>query len=224
MVVKYYELCIPLEGVADLDYHTTSPFMDPRRTDEHMGQDLSRRPVGTPVLATLRGRVVTSHKEINETAGRFIRIDHGNGFHSRYLHLDTVLVDVGQDVHTGQVIGTMGFTGQVSPPGPGGAHLHFEVIFNGKHRDPMPLLRAGLSANNLIPIEFEGRTVGMSRLAKVASGHLSLVGDNLLRAHYEGLGFAVEWREDRRIILTRQDSLSAADHLRRALDILEGGD
>lgn len=71
------------------------------------------------------------------TGGNYIRIDHGNGYQTRYLHLkkDSLKVKKGDIVKKGQVIATMGETGQVT-----GVHLHFEIRQSGKSIDPEPYL------------------------------------------------------------------------------------
>ena len=53
-------------------------------------------------------------------------IYHGNGLYTRYLHLDSLSVSVGQQVTKGQKLGVMGNTGNSF-----GAHLHFDVMLNG---------------------------------------------------------------------------------------------
>lgn len=66
-------------------------------------------------------------------AGNMVKIDHGNGYQTRYLHLayGTVKVSVGQKVSKGQVLGYMGNTGYSF-----GGHLHFEVLKNNRQIDP----------------------------------------------------------------------------------------
>ena len=63
-------------------------------------------------------------------------IDHGNGYLTRYTHLQTILVKAGQVVKKNQKIGTMGSTGRSTGP-----HLHFEVIYNQVLRNPTGFLR-----------------------------------------------------------------------------------
>lgn len=73
--------------------------------------------------------------------GNMVKIDHGNGYYSRYLHLayNTVKVKVGDKVKAGQVLGYMGNTGYSF-----GGHLHFEIWKDGEKIDPTPYLNKEL--------------------------------------------------------------------------------
>jgi murein DD-endopeptidase MepM/ murein hydrolase activator NlpD len=59
-------------------------------------------------------------------------IDHGWGVYSAYIHQSEILVEVGDQVEAGQLIGLVGATGRVT-----GSHLHFEVIVNGVQVNPL---------------------------------------------------------------------------------------
>ena len=80
-------------------------------------------------------------------AGNMVKIDHGNGYQTRYLHLayGTVKVSVGQKVSKGQVLGYMGNTGYSF-----GGHLHFEVLKNNKQIDPTSYLENDLPSNDQV--------------------------------------------------------------------------
>jgi murein DD-endopeptidase MepM/ murein hydrolase activator NlpD len=107
----------------------------------HMGVDFIA-PRGTTVFATGPGRV-TDIKRSNLEAGygNFIEIDHGNGFRSRYAHLEAINVREGQVVEKGFEIGTVGNSGGSIAP-----HIHYEVIREGENVDPVHFMIEGLTS------------------------------------------------------------------------------
>jgi len=86
-------------------------------------------PTGTSVVAADSGYVVTAGWS-EYGYGKYVVIDHGNGFQTLYAHLHTILVQVGQSVSKGEKIGTVGQTGRAT-----GSHLHFEIRYNGVQRN-----------------------------------------------------------------------------------------
>jgi murein DD-endopeptidase MepM/ murein hydrolase activator NlpD len=81
---------------------------------------------GSNILAAADGEVIVSKNSgWNGGYGDYIVLSHPNGTQTLYAHLSATLVDVGDHVTQGQVIGKMGHTGDVN--GPTGTHLHFEV-------------------------------------------------------------------------------------------------
>jgi murein DD-endopeptidase MepM/ murein hydrolase activator NlpD len=111
-----------------LDPFTRSPAM-------HTGVDL-RADSGDPVRATANGTVTIASWQGGY--GRMVEIDHGNGLSTRYGHLLSIAVTVGQKVAVGQVIGRVGSTGRSTGP-----HLHYETRHDGDPVDPRKFLRAG---------------------------------------------------------------------------------
>ncbi len=81
---------------------------------------------GMPVLASSSGTVTRVENEGSASYGRWIELDHGGGWRTRYAHLSAQEVSVGQSVTGGQEIGKAGATGNVTGP-----HLHFEENLNG---------------------------------------------------------------------------------------------
>jgi murein DD-endopeptidase MepM/ murein hydrolase activator NlpD len=79
-----------------------------------------------PVLASAGGTVSRVENEGDVSYGRWIEIDHGGGYRTRYAHLSSQGVSVGQNVALGQQIGKAGATGGVTGP-----HLHYEQILSG---------------------------------------------------------------------------------------------
>ncbi len=102
----------------------------------HEGIDIAA-PRGTPVLAPADGTVelVTLKYRPNQSYGRQIVINHGNGVKTRYAHLRDINVRVGEKITRFTPIGTVGDTGRSTGP-----HLHYEVVENGKHRDPLEFI------------------------------------------------------------------------------------
>ncbi len=99
----------------------------------HRGIDL-RAPLGAPIYAVDAGVVV--YAGWNDWGyGNLVVIDHGNGWQSVYAHLSQWNVVCGQSVRAGEVIGLSGNTGRSS-----GAHLHFELRFNGSYVNPLDVL------------------------------------------------------------------------------------
>ncbi|WP_262460034.1 peptidoglycan DD-metalloendopeptidase family protein [Alloalcanivorax balearicus] len=117
------------------EYRISSPFNLHRhhpitgRVTPHLGTDFAM-PVGTRVLAPAKGvvRTVSYHP----LAGRFVVIDHGQGYQTRYLHLQKAQVRPGQEVKPGDVIALSGNTGRST-----GSHLHYELRLNGRPLNPM---------------------------------------------------------------------------------------
>ncbi|WP_392530851.1 LysM peptidoglycan-binding domain-containing M23 family metallopeptidase [Nostoc sp. C117] len=87
----------------------------------HSGVDLLA-PVGTDVLAIAPGTVAFANNQ--GSYGKLVIINHNGGLQSRYAQLDTIKVTVGQQVKKGDLLGTVGTSGQPSSNQP---HLHFEV-------------------------------------------------------------------------------------------------
>lgn len=99
----------------------------------HHGIDLAV-PIGTSVLAARDGKV--TYVGYDEGGyGNWIEIEHPNGHSTRYGHLDSTNVKVGQTVTRGQVIAASGNTG-----GSTGPHLHFEIRNNGQSTNPIDWL------------------------------------------------------------------------------------
>ena len=106
-----------------------------RRWAMHYGLDLTGFKKAN-VYATSPGKVVKSgHKG---KYGKFIEIDHGGGFKTRYGHLYKTLVKRGQEVNFRQKIGLLGNSGRST-----GSHLHYEVTHNGKQKNPWRFIKAG---------------------------------------------------------------------------------
>ena len=99
-----------------------------KRVRPHNGIDYAAK-TGTPVVASGNGKVIAS--AYSKYNGKYVFIKHGEKYVTKYLHLSKRLVKKGQKVKQGQLIGKVGATGRVT-----GAHLHYEFLVNGVHRNP----------------------------------------------------------------------------------------
>ena len=91
----------------------------------HSGLDLLA-PVNTPVAAIAPGIVVFAKEQ--GSYGKLVIINHAGGLQSRYAQLDSIKVTLGQTVNKGDILGSVGTTGQPTSTQP---HLHFEMRSNG---------------------------------------------------------------------------------------------
>src|SRR5262249_44412688 len=98
------------------DGQTRSDHSPPNAVDFNRAND-----DGDPVAASASGRVSRVADEGSVSYGKWIEVDHGGGYTTRYAHLSVQRVTVGDLVSPGQLIGNVGSTG-----GSTGPHLHFE--------------------------------------------------------------------------------------------------
>lgn len=118
----------PVRGyLSDHFGYRADPFNGKR--DFHPGIDISA-PRGTKVLATADGIVGFSGRQASY--GKLVTVDHKFGLSTRYGHLNRILVEVGQPVKKGDIIGYVGSTGRAT-----GAHLHYEVRLNSRPLNPL---------------------------------------------------------------------------------------
>jgi murein DD-endopeptidase MepM/ murein hydrolase activator NlpD len=97
----------------------------------HAGVDLAGSGInGRPIYAS-RGGVIT-YAGWYGAGGWTVKIDHGDGFSTVYMHMSDYIVSAGDYVAAGQTIGYVGSTG-----GSTGPHLHFEVRWHGEDQNPM---------------------------------------------------------------------------------------
>jgi len=98
----------------------------------HQGLDIATEK-GQPVYATADGTVESA--SYTGDYGNLIVIRHGFGLATRYGHLSAFAQKVGHEVKRGDIIGYVGSTGRST-----GAHLHYEILANGKLINPLQLL------------------------------------------------------------------------------------
>ena len=135
-LMSFVPLRMPLSGDPSLTSgfgYRVDPFLG--RLALHPGVDLAEA-YGAEIRAAAAGRVV--HAGPAGGYGIMVEIDHGNGLATRYAHMSEALVEEGQEVDKGAILGRLGSTGRSTGP-----HLHYEVRVDGEPVDPERYLRAG---------------------------------------------------------------------------------
>jgi len=140
----------------------TSSFSNKRKhpvlgfTRAHKGVDF-RASTGTPIPAAGAGRVVA--RSYNRGHGNYVKIRHNGTYETLYAHMSKFAkgVNVGTTVKQGQTIGYVGSTGVSTGP-----HLHYEIIKDGKHVNPMTVKLPAI--NNL---DAKNKPVFMEHKAKI---------------------------------------------------------
>ncbi|HPD19090.1 MAG TPA: M23 family metallopeptidase, partial [Candidatus Goldiibacteriota bacterium] len=100
----------------------------------HQGVDIAND-IGTPIKATADGVIQYADFE-RGGYGNLVTINHGNGYLSKYGHMQKFIVSPGQYVKKGQIIGFLGSTGKSTSP-----HMHYEVFLNGVAVNPVKYLK-----------------------------------------------------------------------------------
>jgi murein DD-endopeptidase MepM/ murein hydrolase activator NlpD len=125
-------MALPLSGRISSGYGDTHPYFGKPRF--HDAVDIVAEE-GASIVAPAAGRVV--HANLNEgNYGAVLEIDHGDGLVTRYAHLKTIEVAVGQQVVAGQLIAKVGNTGISTGP-----HLHLQVLRGGKSINPAEVFK-----------------------------------------------------------------------------------
>ena len=120
----------PVPGYSGISRWASLPY-------GHRGVDITA-PYGTPIYAADAGTVIAAqwHNHPTMSWGYYVEIDHGNGYKTLYAHMSSFVVQAGQTVEKGQLIGYVGATGAAT-----GSHCHFEMYYNN----------ALISARNVFP-------------------------------------------------------------------------
>ncbi len=124
----------PGHGITSRFGNRVDPFLG--RLALHAGIDFEAT-TGDEVRSTGAGEVVAAGPAGGY--GNMVEIDHGYGISTRYGHMSKVLVNVGDEVEAGDIIGRAGSTGRSTGP-----HVHYEVRREGQAVDPMHFLNAGM--------------------------------------------------------------------------------
>jgi len=132
-MIQYVPLGAPVHGVI------TSKFgrrIDPINAKPafHNGVDIRGR-MGIDVKATADGKVYRVGYDPKGT-GRYVIIDHGNGFRTTFGHLKKILVKSGAKVSRGHTVGLLGNSGRSTGP-----HVHYEVVYKNKLVNPIKYMK-----------------------------------------------------------------------------------
>ena len=100
----------------------------------HYGIDIAAKK-GTKIKSSGKGVVTMAEKDLYYTGGTII-MDHGHGISTIYSHLEKIMVKVGDEIHQGDIIGTVGSTGRSTGP-----HLDFRINWFQTRLDPMSILK-----------------------------------------------------------------------------------
>lgn len=118
----------PVSGTITSRYGVSSRI----RKSDHTGLDIATSS-GTPIQVVADGTVTNA--SYKGSYGNIVKVNHGNNVETWYAHTKEMKVTVGQKVKAGDVIATVGSTGNST-----GSHLHFEIRINGKHVNPQEYL------------------------------------------------------------------------------------
>lgn len=118
----------PITGTITSRYGVSSRI----RKSTHTGLDIAATK-GTPIKVVAAGTVIAA--SYDGSYGNLVKVDHGNGVETWYAHTSKMYVKVGEQVEAGDVIATVGSTGNSTGP-----HLHLEIRVNGEHVNPQNYL------------------------------------------------------------------------------------
>ncbi|WDI31999.1 peptidoglycan DD-metalloendopeptidase family protein [Hyphococcus flavus] len=131
---------VPLSSPLIVGRRFTSGFgvrRDPinGKYSRHNGIDFAA-PWASPITATADG--VVKFAGTRSGFGRCVEINHGNGFITRYAHMNRISVKTGQKVKLHDKVGELGNSGRSTGP-----HVHYEILYKGKPLNPRRFIEAG---------------------------------------------------------------------------------
>jgi len=124
---------IPVDDAIVTGVYGSQRILNGKPKWPHYGLDFAQKE-GTPIKAMLDGTVTLAEPDLYYTGGTLI-FDHGHGISTLYMHMQKILVDEGQKVKQGDVIGTVGSTGRAT-----GAHLDIRLNWFDTRLDPATAL------------------------------------------------------------------------------------
>ena len=124
---------IPVDDAIITGVYGSQRILNGKPIWPHYGLDFAQKE-GTPVKAMLDGTVTLAKPDLYYTGGTLI-FDHGHGISTLYMHMQKILVDKGQKVKQGDIIGTVGSTGRATGP-----HLDIRLNWFDTRLDPATAL------------------------------------------------------------------------------------
>ena len=124
---------IPVDDAIITGVYGSQRILNGKPKWPHYGLDFAQKE-GTPVKAMLNGTVTLAEPDLYYTGGTLI-FDHGHGISTLYMHMQKILVDEGQKVKQGDIIGTVGSTGRATGP-----HLDIRLNWFDTRLDPATAL------------------------------------------------------------------------------------
>jgi hypothetical protein len=127
---RYYteSFILPVAGRLTTEFGQIRYVNNATSPSRHSGLDIAA-PTGTVIVATNRGRVTLAMNLI--LTGNTLVIDHGQGLFSVHFHMNELIVEKGQLVERGEIVGTVGSTGFSTGP-----HLHFTMSYYTHNLEP----------------------------------------------------------------------------------------
>lgn len=120
----------PTKATYITSYYGTRKDPITKKTSMHTGIDIGAG-MGSNIYAANSGTVIVAGWS-SKGYGNYVVIDHGGGKSTLYAHMSKIKTTKGAKVAQGDVIGLVGSTGWSTGP-----HLHFEILINGNHTNPM---------------------------------------------------------------------------------------
>ena len=120
-------MLLPTQGIKSSEFGVKR-FINNQPRNRHTGLDLAA-PIGTEIISPLSGKVILVGNFYYR--GKTVFLDHGGGIISTYSHMSKVVVQQGQSLEKGDLIGAVGQSGRVTGP-----HLHWQIILLGIPVDP----------------------------------------------------------------------------------------
>ena len=124
---------MPVEGIISGVYGSQR-ILNGKPKWPHYGIDIAAKK-GTKIKSSGSGVVTMAEDDLYYTGGTII-MDHGHGISTIYSHLEDIMVNVGDEVKQGDIIGTVGSSGRSTGP-----HLDFRVNWFQTRLDPMSILQ-----------------------------------------------------------------------------------